>query len=417
MIRQLALVALVSAGAFAAALPDAEGDLSWGGRTAHPAVVNPVMGNEEGSVVSLRGELEFTPFSGNLERNGIWKPFYKEEIWSGTRPIQVPACWEAQGVGTPGMGDSWDQKRDHNAKPIRHKHMGSGWYRKTVKIPAAWRGKRVWLKRVWLKIGGVKSMGWFWVNDRQVALVNNYCGTYKYDVTDLVTPGEDAKVVVQAKNDVPSRKGLFSAMHRWGGLYRDMEFEATPQTFIDDAWVRGLFDEKAAEVHVEIGRAACPQAAERRVEDNAPYQLRVTIDGRVVEQTLKLINAQTHKLTNSQTLKLPLADFRPWSPEHPNLYTARVDLVESGQVVHTRYERFGVRKYEVRGKEFYLNGKPFYVRGLTTMSIRSRASRRPTATSTARISRRRARRASTSCASTRTRSCPSTTRRRTSSAS
>ena len=350
MIRQLALVAFVSAGAFAAALPDVEGDFSWGGRTAHPAVVNPVMGNEEGSVVSLRGEWEFTSFAGNLGRNGIWQPFYKEKIWPDARTIQVPACWEAQGVGDPGMGDSWDQKSDHNAKPIRHKHMGSGWYRKTVKIPAAWRGKRVWLK-----IGGVKSMGWFWVNDRQVALVNNYCGTYKYDVTDLVTPGEDAKVVVQAKNDVPSRKGLFSAMHRWGGLYRDMEFEATPQTFIDDVWVRGLFDEKAAEVHVEIGRAVAPRPPDSARAGRAPYQLRVTIDGRVVEQTLKL--------TNTQTLKLPLADFRPWSPEHPNLYTARVDLVANGQIVHTRRERFGVRKFEVRGKEFYLNGKPFYVRG------------------------------------------------------
>ena len=37
--------------------------------------------------------------------------------------------------------------------------------------------------------------------------------------------------------------------------------------------------------------------------------------------------------------------------------------MENGQVVHTRRERFGVRKLEVRGKEFYLNGKPFYVRG------------------------------------------------------
>ena len=29
----------------------------------------------------------------------------------------------------------------------------------------------------------------------------------------------------------------------------------------------------------------------------------------------------------------------------------------------TRYERFGVRKLEVRGKELYLNGHPFFVRG------------------------------------------------------
>ena len=129
MIRQFVPVALVSMGAFAAVLPEAEGDFSWGGRTAHPAVVNPVMGNEARSVVSLRGEWEFTPFAGNLGRNGIWKPFYKEKTWPGVRPIQVPACWEAQGVGDPGMGDSWDQKGDHNAKPIRHKHMGNGWYR------------------------------------------------------------------------------------------------------------------------------------------------------------------------------------------------------------------------------------------------------------------------------------------------
>ena len=86
-----------------------------------------------------------------------------------------------------------------------------------------------------------------------------------------------------------------------------------------------------------------------------PPVIRFTVDGTVVEQPLKP--------SNTQTFKLPLADFRPWSPEHPNLYTGIVELVENGKVVQTRRERFGVRKLEVRGKEFYLNGKPFYVRG------------------------------------------------------
>ena len=350
MIRQLLPVALVSAGAFAAALPEAEDDFSWGGRTAYPAVVNSVMGNEEGSVVSLRGEWEFSTQGRTLGRNGIWQPFYKAKTWPEARTIQVPGCWEAQGVGGPGDGECWDAVWDHNAKPIRHKHMGNGWYRNTVTIPAAWKGKRVWLK-----VGGVKSAGWFWVNDRQVALVNNYCGTYKYEVTDLVTPGEDAKVVVLVKNDVPSRKGLFSAMHRWGGIYRDVEFEATPQSFIDDAWVRGLFDEKAAEVHVVV---AYPATAEKQQADN--NKIRLTIEGNVVERPITL-NPQS-SILNLQ-YSIPLPSFRPWSPEHPNLYTARVDLVENGQVIQTRHERFGVRKFEVRGKEFCLNGKPFYVRG------------------------------------------------------
>jgi len=364
MIRRLAPVALVSMGAIASALPEAQGDLSWGGREEHPAVVNPVMGDDEGSVVSLRGEWEFSTQGDNLGRNGIWNHFYKMKDWPGVRKIQVPACWEAQGVGGTGMSDSWDQKIDHNPKPIRHKHMGNGWYRKTVKIPAAWKGRRVWLK-----IGGVKSMGWFWVNDRQVALVNNYCGTYKYDVTDLVTPGEDAKVVVLAKNDVPSRKGLLSAMHRWGGIYRDVEFEATPQTFIDDAWVRGLFDEKSAEVHVSV---ACGDGNKCKIENEkckiVDMELRFSVDGKTESLKLDMSNTKSASANSpfsifNYTFATPLAELRPWSPEHPNLYTARVDLVENGQVVHTRLERFGVRKFEVRGKEFYLNGKPFYVRG------------------------------------------------------
>ena len=53
MIRQLVPITLVSAGAFAAALPEAEGDLSWGGRKAHPAVVNPVVAADGGDVISL----------------------------------------------------------------------------------------------------------------------------------------------------------------------------------------------------------------------------------------------------------------------------------------------------------------------------------------------------------------------------
>ena len=209
----------------------------------------------------MRGEWEFTVRSGG--RNNMWKEghFYRIKPWPCAQTLCVPGCWEAQGVGKPGMSECWDFIGDHNAKPIRHKHMGNGWYRKTVKIPADWKGKRVWLK-----VGGVKSCGWFWVNETQVALNENYCGTYKYEITDLVTPGSNATVVVQVNNIRPSRKGLFSAMHRWGGIYRDIELEATPQTFIDDAWVRGLFDEKSAEVHVAV---AYPASLSRGSSSNA----------------------------------------------------------------------------------------------------------------------------------------------------
>ena len=326
-----------SAPAQTAATPDLRDGNAWGRRAEHLAVVNPVVADDSGSVLSLRGEWEFTPQRMKAPwRNGVWRHFY-EEKWPDARTIRVPGCWEAQGVGEPGPSECWDPVWDNCAKPIRHKHMGDGWYRRTVPVPTAWEGKRIWLK-----VGGVKSCGWFWVNGKQVALVANYCGTYKYEITDLVTPGSNATITVQVNNVRPSRKGLMSILHRWGGLYRDVELEATPPTFLDDVWVRGDFDAQAAEAHVTVA-------------GSASGLLRFSVDGETVEKPVSA--------GGETVLRLPLKAFRPWSPERPNLYTGLVEWVENGKVVHARRERFGVRKLEVRGAEFFLNGRPFFVRG------------------------------------------------------
>lgn len=125
------------------------------------------------------------------------------------------------------MGDSWDCKWDYHSKPLRWVYKGDAWYRKSPTIPEDWRGNRVRLK-----IGSVRSQGWFWVNNTPLAWVDNYFGTYKYDVTDLVEAGQAATVVA-----------------------RDVELEATPDVRIDYAWVWGDFDAKTAEIHVTVARA------------------------------------------------------------------------------------------------------------------------------------------------------------------
>ena len=324
------------------------GEESWGCRKAHPAVVNPVVGQTTGHVISLCGEWDFTTFERegrdeNPQRNGIWGKFYCGENWKHARKIVVPGCWEAQGVGKPEMGHSWDAKWDDEPKPLRHVYMGSGWYLRRAAIPSSWAGKRVWLK-----IGGIRALGHVWVNDRQVAIVNNFCGTYKFEVTDLVCPGGEVKVVIEADNRPPSRKGQMSALHRWGGVYRGVEFEATPQTYVDDVWIRGDFDRRCAQVEVEV-------VGEQR---NDSLSLRATIEDETKEIALRSAPAPS-----AYTLEIPLRNFRPWSPEHPNLYTGVIELVSNGVVVQMRRERFGVRKLEVRGKDLHLNGKPFFIRG------------------------------------------------------
>ena len=52
-----------------------------------------------------------------------------------------------------------------------------------------------------------------------------------------------------------------------------------------------------------------------------------------------------------------------WSPEHPALYEARLTLTRGGRVVERFSRKLGVKRFEVRDRQFYLNGKPCKIRG------------------------------------------------------
>ncbi len=331
--------------------PPLRGEDSWGGRARHIAVVNQIGAATDGTILSLRGEWDFIAHANG--RSGppsniplscytwpffLWTPKFVDKESGGSWKIRVPGCWESQGVGTVITGKPW---RCHDRAPRRiHGFTGDAWYHKDVTVPGWWKGRRIWLK-----VGGVNSFGRFWVNDRPVAMVSTYCGTYKWEITDLVGDDGAVRIVAGITNSEPSRRGLYNSENRWGGIVRDIELEATPATFIDDAWARGDFDARAAEVHVELKGEPWDAGAE----------LRVSIEGAGT--------ACVAAKPGENVVRLPLQEFRPWSPERPNLYTAKIELLSGGKVSMARMERFGVRKIEVCGDEFRLNGKPFFFRG------------------------------------------------------
>ena len=323
---------------------------NWAGREASLAVVNPTVRSPLQEVISLRGTWDFSADpSGSARIQGWMNP---GAVWPGLRSITVPGCWEAQGVGKPGASVTWDCHWDCGQMALRTVYMGSAWYRRAVDIPKTWQGKRVWLK-----IGGVRAQGWFWVNGRFVSHLNNYCGTYKYDITDLVSPGKGAVVVALVRNDLPSRKGAASWIHRAGGLYRDVEIEATPDTWIDNCWVQGDFDRRAAVVHLTVRTTPSERPRSLLVD----VQVR-TLDGKPAGRTSREISLEG-KNSAELACEVPLLDFRPWSPDSPRLYLADATLRDGHHVLHGWRERFGVRKLEVRGKRFFLNDQPFFVRG------------------------------------------------------
>ena len=318
------------------------GEDCWGGRISHPAKVNAVGDENNPNVIRLRGEWEF--FADSTPKYYWHFRDFQPRMTNALMKVSVPGCWEASGVGSPGPGvggSSWGK-----AWRFKARHVGSGYYRTRVRVPASWKDRRIWLKE-----GGVRNVAWFWLNGSGVGMVGDNFGARKWDVTPIVRPGAENTVFVEVNNEFPCRNPGAMSYHSWGGLIRDVELEATPDVCIDDAWVRGNFDSRTAEVHVKVDRGG--SGARRCV------RVRATVEGEMREVSL-----DSEQALSACVIEIPLRDFRPWSPERPNLYWADIELVENGCVIMTRRERFGVRKLEIRNDcELYLNGHPYFLRG------------------------------------------------------
>ena len=71
---------------------------AWSGRNSHLAVVNPVCGDEPGTVLDLGGEWTFAAFPTGADRSQFFNMRQLAAKWSNERKINVPGTWESQGV-------------------------------------------------------------------------------------------------------------------------------------------------------------------------------------------------------------------------------------------------------------------------------------------------------------------------------
>ena len=330
------------------------------GREGSLAVVNPVIRSPHQKTLSLSGDWEFCtdPDSVGI-KEGWMRP---GSTWPSCVAMPVPSNWESHGIGEPGMSSPWICNWDQAPRPLRHIYIGSVWYRKEIDVPTDWKGRRIWLK-----IGGVRAQGWFWVNGTPVARAFSYCGTYKYDITDLVKPGKTAVIVAQVRNDVPGRMGQVASSHIWGGIYRDIELESTPKIFLSNVECSGNFDAKNIDVRCQFEH---PQNAKgKKVDVEVRLRLFDTIRTVGIPDDNLAKERFTVQLDEGVSTKFSIAMrpslFRAWSPETPHLYVAEVVLFEhKGKTpLHGWTERFGIKKMEVRGDRFFLNGKPYFLRG------------------------------------------------------
>lgn len=236
------------------------------------------------------------------------------------------------------------------------KAMGVGWYRKTFKADASWRGKQVLLD-----FEGIMLSGEVWVNGKKVGGTDyGYLG-FEADIAAIIKYDSVNVVAVRASTgDTPD-----SRWYTGGGLFRDVHLVVKDTIAIAR---HGVFittphiSNQQAEVNVQVEVAGIRNkqvALEIHTKLFAP-------DGKQVGETHITAPQNTHLATVEVPLP-PVSIVNPqlWSCETPNLYSAEVALVFKGKVIDQVTKKFGIRTIEF-SKEFglHLNGKKVFLKGV-----------------------------------------------------
>ncbi len=259
-------------------------------------------------------------------------------------PTALPADWEA--VTLPHTWNAVDGQDGANDY-----HRGTCWYTKTLTradLPAA--------DRYYLEINGANSSADVYLDGQALAHHDGGYSTWRVDLTDVL--GESGVLAIAVDNAPNDR--VYPQMADftfYGGLYRNVNIVAVSKSHFDLDYCGGpglkvtpAIDGSTA--HVEIETWITNMKA-----------------GQTVRYTVcKPCGCEVATVETADTkVVLDIPEVRLWNGrKDPYLYTAKLELVENGEVIDNVRTRFGCRTYQIDpDRGFILNGEEYPLRGVS----------------------------------------------------
>lgn len=293
---------------------------------------------------SLNGRWKFNWVRHADERpTRFWDTDFNDLGWD---EIPVPGVWELYGYGDPiyvNVGYAWRNQYHNNPPqvPVKENHVGT--YRKTVSVPAEWKGKKIIAH-----FGSVTSNLYLWVNGRFVGYSEDSKLEAEFDLTPYVKPGQENLFAMQVFRWCDGTYLEDQDFFRYSGIGRDCYLYARPKQHITDLRVTPDLDASYNNGLLTVD-----------LSTTGGSDLHLTLfdaeGNRVAGQQLKA----KRQLQTVIRLEAP----QKWSAETPYLYTLQVDLKNGAGTLESIPVKVGFRKVEIKNAQLLVNGQPVLIKG------------------------------------------------------
>ena len=267
-------------------------------------------------------------------------------------PAHNDASW--QDVQLP---HDWNIKQEFDRKwggAAAYLPETTGWYRKTFKVPASYKGKNISIQ-----FGGIFHQSDVYINGKHLGFRPYGYSSIEYDLTPYLNFGGENTISVRA-NTVGGRPRWYAGAgiyrHVWLNIVNPVHV-ATYGTYITTPIVN------SSEADIMIVTT---------VANNANKEQTVTVSQRIIDSNGKQVaksknekvvitNGTSQDVTHTLSLNTP----KLWSIEEPNLYTMETTVRAGGKVTDVYTTPFGVRTIKFdKDKGFFLNGKHVKLKGM-----------------------------------------------------
>lgn len=314
--------------------------------------------------INLNGKWKFKYVAGTSSGPGSSEFQAKDFNDSGWNDIRVPLSWEMANYGKPvytnvgypfsnnppnaNSGMSQYGVTDHNA---------TGFYRRTINIPATWKDKRVFVH-----FDGVYSAAVVWVNGKYVGYSQSSNTDAEFDITGFVETGDNQlSVRVYRWCDGSYLEG--QDMWHLSGIHRDVYLVAMPKVFVADHYITSSLSSDATS-----GSMTVKMKVDNRDNVSATKTLQVSLLDRDGKQIGSGTQTYTGTSTDEKTITLSgLSSLHPWSAEDPYIYTVVVTQKDENGTEEMAFStKYGFRNITKSGNLININGKRVYFKGVNT---------------------------------------------------